>query len=316
MDRREADFWGIVMRYGFPHDPYKKCKYGYIPDHVPSAFMVIRRNMVASPAFRQYWETMREINSYEESICYHEAIFTIDFASQGFRYALYIDTEDLKEYCDYPLMLYPVELVKNRRCPLFKRRSFFNIYEEFFIVSCGEATAELYEYLRNETGYDVNLIWENLLRTCNMADIKDRMQLNHILPKNGVQSGTGGKSRVALFMHIYFADQIDWCLRYAANMPSYADVYVTTNSENTKQLIEEKFADLKCAKLRGQSGGKTAAGMSARCSSAAGMWSETMTMSALRMTRKRRTCSLCSSDSLSPINALKTSWAAGTSPAT
>jgi len=250
MNLREADFWGIVMRYGFPHDPYNKCKYGYIPDHVPSAFMVIRRNMISSPAFRQYWDTMREINSYEDSICYHEAIFTIDFAAQGFKYALYIDADDLKEYWDYPLMLYPLELVKNRRCPLFKRRSFFNIYEEFFVGSCGEATAEFYEYLRRETSYDVNMIWDNLLRTSNMADIKDRMQLNYILPKTGLKSGATGESRVALFMHIYFEDQIDWCLRYAGNMPQHADVYVTTDSDKKRQLILERFQELKCGKLR------------------------------------------------------------------
>ena len=256
MEQREADFWGIVMRYGFPHDPYNRCKYGYIPDHVPSAFMVIRNRMLCSEAFQQYWDTMREIKSYEDSICYHEAIFTPDFAAQGFRYALYIDTEDLKPYWDYPLMLYPLELVKNRRCPLFKRKSFYNIYEEFFIGSCGEATAEFYAYLRKETKYDVNLIWDNLLRTVNMADIKDRMQLNYVLPQRGILPLQFSETpvekplgRIALLLHIYYEDQIEWCYRYAANMPAEADVYVTTDSEAKREQIQARFAGLACGKL-------------------------------------------------------------------
>lgn len=249
MDNRDADFWGIVMRYGFPHDPYKKCKYGYIPDHVPSSFMVIRNRMLCSSDFKNYWDNMRPINSYEESICYHEAIFTIDFYKKGFRYTLYIDTEDLKEYWDYPLMLYPLELVKNRRCPVFKRKSFYNIYEEFFISSCGQATAEFYDFLRNNTDYDVNLIWDNILRTTNMSDVKDRMQLNYILPKDFSKPNTSKHRKIALMLHIYFEDKIDYCYNYASSMPENADVYITTDTEEKKQLILQKFCELKCRKL-------------------------------------------------------------------
>ncbi|MBV5337466.1 MAG: rhamnan synthesis protein F, partial [Deltaproteobacteria bacterium] len=136
---------------------------------------------------------------------------------------------------------------KNRRCPLFKRKNFYNIYEEFFIGSCGEATAEFYTYLRKETNYDVNLIWDNLLRTVNMADIKERMQLNYILPQRGIapyQFGEKTQGRIALLLHIYYADQIEWCYRYAAHMPAEADVYVTTDSEEKREKIQARFADL------------------------------------------------------------------------
>ena len=249
MDKRDADFWGIVMRYGFPHDPYKKCKYGYIPDHVPSSFMVIRNSMLCSNDFKSYWDNICPINSYEESICYHEAIFTKDFSKKGYKYSLYIDTEDLKEYWDYPLMLYPLELVKNRRCPVFKRKSFYNMYEEFFIGSCGEATAELYDYLRKKTNYDVNLIWDNILRTTNMSDVKDRMQLNYILSKEFSNLKENKDHKIALVLHIYFEDKIDYCLKYAYSMPENADIYITTDTEKKKQLIMQKFGELKCRKL-------------------------------------------------------------------
>ena len=252
MSQRKVDFWGIVMRYGLPQDPFNKCKYGCIPDHVPSAFMVIRQRMVCSREFQDHWDNMPEINSYGDSICYHEAIFTQDFAAKGFTYDLYVDASDLKDYWDYPLMLYPLELVKNRKCPLFKRKNFYNGYWEFISGSCGEATAEFYEYLRRDSGYDVNLIWENLLRTVNLADLKDRMQLNYILPKQGsvpVPAGERPRSRIALLLHIYFADQIAWCRRYAGSMPPDADIYVSTDTESKRQQILQQFKTLQCNRL-------------------------------------------------------------------
>lgn len=249
MTRRENDFWGIVMRYGFPHDPYKKCKYGYIPDHVPSNFMVIRNSMLCSDEFKSYWDNMCPINSYDESVCYHEAIFTIDFAKKGFKYSLYIDAEDLKECWDYPMMLYPLELVKNRRCPVFKRKNFYNIYEEFFMGSCGEATLEFYNYLKDDTNYDVNLIWDSILRTTNMSDIKERMQLNYVLPKDFIKPHVRKNSRVALILNINYEDKIAYCYNYASAMPQNADIYITTNTEKKRELILEIFSNIQCCKL-------------------------------------------------------------------
>ena len=61
---------------------------------------------------------------------------------------------------------------------------------------------EFYEYLRRETNYDVNLIWDNLLRTVNMWDLKERMQLNYILPSDiSYQEHTN--KRIALMLHIF-----------------------------------------------------------------------------------------------------------------
>ena len=250
MSRRKADFWGIVLRHGFLREKYRKCKYESIPDHIPLAFLVVRKSLICSKAFQNYWDEMPEINSREDAVCYHEAIFTCDFAAQGFTYDLYIKTEDLKGYWDDPLTLYPLELIKNRRCPVFKRESFFDEYEEFFSGSCGEATAELYEYLRQESRFDVNLIWDNLLRTANMSDLKDRMQLNYILPKAGLKPGVRDSSRIALLMHVYYEDQLDWCCDYAANMPPQADIYISTDSERKRQLIETRFSNLKCGRLQ------------------------------------------------------------------
>lgn len=248
MAARDVDFWGVVMRYGMPHDPYKMCKYGYIPDHVSTSFMVIRKDLLNSREFREYWERMPMIRSYEESVCFHESVFTEDFKRRGYVCDNYIDASDLKDQWDYILMLFPYELVKNRRCPIFKRKTFYNDYEEFFMSCCGNPGYDLYEYLKNETDYDVSLIWDNLLRTENLWDIKLRMQLEYVLPDKIVEQKAAA-SRTALAIHLYYEDKIDFCFRYAENMPDNADIYITTGSEKIKQEILQKFTGINHGKL-------------------------------------------------------------------
>ena len=248
MDGRDVDFWGLTKHYGHYFDPNKKCKYGNIPAHIQSSFIVIRRSMLMSPDFRQYWDNMPPIQSYEESFGCHEAIFTKDFEDKGYKSDVYINTDDLAQCHEYPLMLYALELVKKRRCPVFRRKSFFNIYEEFLSVSCGQSTWELYNYLKNETNYDVRMIWENILRTANMYDIKNRMQLNYILPTE-VKLPSDHNARTALFIHLYDLSVMDTLIKYVENMPVIADIIITTSSEEKKENIRHVFSTIKCHEL-------------------------------------------------------------------
>ena len=39
------------------------------------------------------------------------------------------------------------------------------------------------DYIKNNLNYDVNLIWDNILRTQNQADIKKNLNLNFLLKK-------------------------------------------------------------------------------------------------------------------------------------
>ena len=148
MDQRTVDFWGITKHNGHEIDPYNACEYGYIPAHIQSSFIAVRQSMLKSADFKKYWDEMPMIQGYVDSICRHEAVFTEKFTRLGYKSDVYVNTDDLKDVCDYPLMMMPVELIKNRRCPVFKRKSFFNVYEELMDVSCGQATTELYDYLR------------------------------------------------------------------------------------------------------------------------------------------------------------------------
>ena len=253
MDARDVDFWGITEYAKQMCDPSGCCKYGYIPTHIQSHFIVCRRSLISSREFQEYWDEMPMIHSYWEAVGKHEMIFTKHFEDLGFVSATSVKTDQMREYSGYPLMMCPVKLLKEQRCPIFKRRMFFHDPKDFLSQTAGEQVEELFHYLENETDYDVDFIWETILRNYNQADIVKNLNLNSILSEKYADERkyeeAAGRNRVALIMHLYFEDLLEESLEYAMSMPENADVYITTDSEEKKKKIEEVFAGLRCKHL-------------------------------------------------------------------
>ena len=123
MAARDLDFWGITS-----HGQAKRTQTELILPHVQSHFTAIRKSMLQSPAFQDYWEQLPEIRTYEESVMFHEVVFTRHFEELGFHWATYTGTEGMAEVCPNPIMTTPLLLIRDRRCPIIKRRSFFQDY--------------------------------------------------------------------------------------------------------------------------------------------------------------------------------------------
>lgn len=251
MNAKDLDFWGMTKHYEIPFNPYHIPGQDTIPEHIQSYFLCIRRKMLGSIEFRNYWEEMPPIESYADAVGRHEAVFTKTFNDAGFISDAYVQTDDLEGYTRYPLMVKPKELLQNRKCPVFKKKMFTGDYYEYLDCSCGEAAVEAYRYLCDHTDYDMDMVWENLLRTSNMADIKDRMHLNYVLSKQYVMNPNAErKQKTALFMHLYFDDLLDSSMDYADTMPENADIYFTVGNERMEQLTEKAAQRLAPRKVK------------------------------------------------------------------
>ena len=251
MDTKELDFWGITAFNGADFDPFGTIKYKYIPEHIQSHFIAVRANLLRSFEFKKYWNEMGEITCYEEAVGHHEAIFTKEFADKGYKWETYVDTSDLKDYAYCPIIMAPLELIKNRKCPIIKRRSFFHSYEDYLSTTTGEVSVEAYEFIRDHLKYDVNMIWDNILRLQDMSDIKKNMHFNYILPQEFVNQNISYAEdrKIALIIHIYFTELIEECIRYADSMPKNADIVITTDTEIKAQAIKIKFKEAGYTKL-------------------------------------------------------------------
>lgn len=248
MNQKDLDFWGLTKYFQYEGDPFGCIKYGYIPDHIQSHFIVCRQSLVKSKEFQDYWNNMPMIHNYSEAIGMHEAIFTKHFSDLGFKWDVSVNVDELRNYSGYPLMMCPKKLIKEYRCPIFKRRSFFHDKNDYLRNTTGEAVTELFNYIKNETNYDEDYIWEAILRDYHQSDIVSNMNLTYILPTN-INYELKKKPKLALVIHLYFPDLLDESLRYISSMPDYADIYITTNTKEKKKAIEEAYVDLKCNKL-------------------------------------------------------------------
>lgn len=244
MDERDIDYWGPTISHKTDFDPFGTVPFGYLPDHIQTHFLAIRKSLLVSKEFRDYWRKMPFIESYQQSVGRHEAFFTKHFADMGYKWDVYANSEEYRDLTFQPCLTMATEMIRDKKLPFFKRRSFMQDYTVILNESVGQYGKNLYEYLDKETSYDVNLIWDNILRVENMADIKRNLQLNYILPKEYTIKESIPRRRIALIMHMYFPDLIGECLHYAKSMPDYADIYITTNSEEKKKLIEEAFSAL------------------------------------------------------------------------
>lgn len=182
--RKELDFWGITkcFREDSPiAQQVWQCPYGYIPEHIQSSFMVFRKSIISSNIFQEYWDNMPMIKSYQESGGKHEQYITKYFGDNGFKWDCYTNYDDMdeKNYTCCPLIVAPMEVIKKRRSPFFKRRTFFTTKRD--CVQSVPVAKEFLEFLEEETSYDTSLIYPNLIRTCNQKDLVENFLLFHII---------------------------------------------------------------------------------------------------------------------------------------
>lgn len=232
MDRKDVDFWGITAYAGETVDKEQ------IPTHLQAYWHAYRRSLVSSPAFHEYWETMPLWKDYAEVTRKHEMTFTKHFTDLGFTWASYIDWRKYQGYSSYPLLYMPMQIVRDDRCPIFKRRSFFVDYSAYFDQTAGQPALDLYEYLRDHTDYDVDMIWDAILPSYNIDDIRKAMHLDYVLPSQAINPQTHDRPRSAFIYHVYFMDLLEDTCHYIASLPEGTDLYITSTEDKIPQIRE------------------------------------------------------------------------------
>lgn len=241
MESQDIDFWGLSVYHKTDYDHMGMIKYGYIPLHIQSHFIVVRKSLFSADIFQKYWKNMPMINNYFESVAKHEAIFTKHFEDLGYKWSVYVDTRDMEDYVYYPMLHAPVKTIKEYKCPFFKRRSFFHNYNDYLEYSSGNQPVELLNYLIKETDYNTDYIWENLIRTCSMIDLYENIHLNYISNSNTGEYKNPLKK--AVFLFIEQEKYIDILLPYLLKIDKDIDIlmFVKNGVDTSKPNFEYKL---------------------------------------------------------------------------
>jgi len=220
MDRRAVHFWGLTDHARVEPHPFTQT--GYLPYHLQSYWVAVRRDMLASEEWQSYWRDLPEMTSYSDAVVKHEGVFTEHFTRAGFvgdvAFPLLVDSPE-----NYPVM-YARQLL-DAGCPTLKRRAFFQwppFLDRAAVVSRWTMdTAEKY-------GYPVELIYADMARNVAPRVMNAGAALLSVLPDEDVSYDPERPLRTVVIAHIFYPEMTAEMMDLADRLPGAYDVVITT----------------------------------------------------------------------------------------
>lgn len=235
----DVDFWGITEHGEVRPHPFENKD--VLPKHIQSHWLAVRKPLLTSDAFREYWATMPMITSYNQSVDMHEARFADHFAGLGYKWDVLFHEAD---YPDLNPVLDDVVMLTEDRCPILKRRTFFhdpNYLSDYAIIG-----RDIIDILERTSEYPLELIWENIARTAEPRVAATNFSLMRIFSDapeiRPEELERVERLRAAVIVHCYYEDMIDEILDRVEHLPCERHIVVTTDTEQKQRHIEERLA--------------------------------------------------------------------------
>lgn len=179
--RDDVDFWGLTKRGRSDFDGGEEI----YPAHIQLYFYVVNSRMLHSREFAEYWENiMHRVTDFRSAIINYEFEFTKYFEERGFKWDVAVKLPGYDT--DYPQRnLSPYhyncyELIKSGKYPFIKRKLFTGefVYSKF---SDKSDLRRAFDYIREQTDYDENLIWDYILKNYELGSIIKSLCLHEII---------------------------------------------------------------------------------------------------------------------------------------
>lgn len=230
-DKWDTDFWGITEHDEVrPHPFLPKL---VMPRHIQSHWIAVRSSLSTTKDWRTYWEDMPPIESYNDSIQWHESRFTGYFNALGYRHEVAYNVDD---YPSANPVFDNASLLLQDGCPILKRRNLFHNplhLDRFAIIG-----ADMLEQARL-AGYDTDLILSNLARTSKPRDLVTNAGLTWLVPQSASEEtyAAAATQKILAVAHIFYADMAEEILQRLSVLPKgYYLVATTSNEENQAQI--------------------------------------------------------------------------------
>lgn len=230
-DKWDTDFWGITEHDEVrPHPFLPKL---VMPRHIQSHWIAVRASLSTTKDWRTYWEDMPPIESYNDSIQWHESRFTGYFNALGYRHEVAYNVDD---YPSANPVFDNANLLLQDGCPILKRRNLFHNplhLDRFAIIGADMLEQAL------AAGYDTDLILSNLARTSKPRDLVTNAGLTWVVPQSASEEtyAAAAKQKILAVAHIFYADMAEEILQRLSVLPKgYYLVATTSNEENQAQI--------------------------------------------------------------------------------
>ena len=194
MNDKDLDFWGLTANYD-SEDGTGKAIDNYIHTHIQTFFVAYRKTVLESNFFNNYWNkyNINKNNSFVDVVNNHESYFTYLLEKEGFKWDTYVNLDhyknDNKEY-NYNIYGYSAyTLISYYGCPFIKRKNFVFDRTDALYMNDGLDTIRALEYIKNNTDYDINMIYKNVVRLYKPFDLYKGMGLNYITKPSSKSNG-------------------------------------------------------------------------------------------------------------------------------
>ena len=244
MDEKRRDIWGLsaVGLYREKGVFTDRFRGGYIdPD-----FLVINSSMMREKFFADFIENDKAF--YDRNSNFARRL-TMLAHRNGMRLGSYLKT--LEEEKNYEQLKYNIyELVSSQGCPFIPKELFCEEKAALLKFTNAGEPARLLDYLKNNTDYDVSMIYDYLSAKCEPAQNKEILGLDLVPEKQG--NIKIKKKEAAVIAHLVYEDMFEKNAGYLKNLPENVDVYVTTNTGDRVEKLRNilNAAGLKKAEIR------------------------------------------------------------------
>ena len=239
MDSIPCDFWGINRHPALPYFLTSESN-SKIVEHIQSYFIDIKSTIIKDPSFKQYWDTLKPVNNYYEAIAHHENRFTKYFESRGFVSATYMPFDKYERIINdnASILCADRQLIEDKN-PLIKRKAF--CFDEKQVLNNGNGlfAKNAFDYIKNNTEYDHNLIIKNLLRTNKMSSLRHSLHLNYYFDKDTFCNLS--TANIALVDFVYYEDMVNDYLKYIKNLPRETSIYLISPKKDLLHEYEKKL---------------------------------------------------------------------------
>ena len=228
MDVSECDFWGLYRHPGLRDRKHS------IPPHLQSYFLVIRSRLFHDECFRKYFASLNPAETWNDAVS-QETSFTRYFEDKGFVSSSLLGSV-FSEYIENPTIFMPAKLLE-LKFPLVKRKCFTTDFRYINKISSSAQIREVLCFLRDNTGYPVDFIYDDLLGSAENSHLIKTLGLFFVL--NGERSAETadagqGSGKIAAVLGSYRIEGIPDSMRYLRSLPEGASVFIVVSSEQMK----------------------------------------------------------------------------------
>lgn len=244
MEASDADFYGAFKNYeekDITESDGHRFKHGHLRGSI-CYFYIIKNRLLHSNEFKKYWSTMPEVKTDFDTFFFSEFDFYDYVVDCGFKVDAY-QSDKFKGYYYDNLTHNMKALIEQDSIPFARMRAFgSDMKYQSLLIDYGKDPRETLEFIDKKTDYDANLIWDYLLRTKNLTNIWNQLQLEYIVSQNSVEKPFLYSKRIAVILHIYYKDLVESLADYCLNFVENTSFFVTTTSYETEEKINIEFS--------------------------------------------------------------------------